>query len=153
MPFTIQDLEQRVKARAAASAEVSYTRKLLDRGVAHCAKKLGEEAIETVLAAVGEDRERLIAEAADLVYHLIVAGDASFADLKRVLGDAELIHETQDTPKKYLFCRADSLVQMTSKNHALEHLPGVTSVQVSLNREMMFATEFVHRLVRERIKE
>ena len=55
-----------------ASAEVSYTRKLLDRGVAQCAKKLGEEAVETVLAAVGEDRERLIGEAADLLYHLLV---------------------------------------------------------------------------------
>ena len=72
MPFTLHDLEQRVKERAAASAEVSYTRKLLDRGIAHCAKKLGEEAIEVALAAVGEERERLIAEAADLVYHLIV---------------------------------------------------------------------------------
>ena len=72
MPFTLHDLEQRVKERATASAEVSYTRKLLDRGVAHCAKKLGEEAIETAIAAVAEDRERLIAEAADLVYHLVV---------------------------------------------------------------------------------
>jgi phosphoribosyl-ATP pyrophosphohydrolase len=72
MPFTLHDLEQRVKERASASAEVSYTRKLLDRGIAHCAKKLGEEAIETVLAAVAEDRERLIAEAADLTYHLVV---------------------------------------------------------------------------------
>src|SRR5438093_1629276 len=88
MPFTVQDLEQRVKARAAASAEVSYTRKLLDRGVAHCAKKLGEEAIETVLAAVGEDRERLIAEAADLVYHLIVvlqARGVALADVEAAL--------------------------------------------------------------------
>jgi len=88
MPFTIQDLEQRVKARAAASAEVSYTRKLLDRGVAHCAKKLGEEAIETALAAVGEDRERLIAEAADLVYHLIVllqARGVALADVEAAL--------------------------------------------------------------------
>src|SRR5919108_6658 len=59
--FTLHDLEKRVKERAAASAEVSYTRKLLDRGVAHCAKKLGEEAIETALAAVGEERERLFA--------------------------------------------------------------------------------------------
>src|SRR5262245_34917692 len=88
MPFTIQDLEQRVKARAAASAEASYTRKLLDRGVAHCAKKLGEEAIETALAAVGEDRERLIAEAADLVYHLIVvlqARGVALADVEAAL--------------------------------------------------------------------
>ena len=91
-------------------------------------------------------------DSGEIVYHLVVAGNASFAELKRVLGDTELIHETQDTPKKYLFCRVDSLGEMTSKNHALERLPGVTSVQVSLNREMMFGTELVHRLVRERIK-
>ena len=70
--FTLHDLERRVNERAQASPDVSYTRKLLDRGVAQCAKKLGEEAIETALAAVGEDRERLIAEAADLIYHLLV---------------------------------------------------------------------------------
>jgi phosphoribosyl-ATP pyrophosphohydrolase len=70
--FTIHDLEQRVHERAQASPDVSYTRKLLDRGVAQCAKKFGEEAIETVLAAVGEDRDRLIAEASDLIYHLLV---------------------------------------------------------------------------------
>jgi phosphoribosyl-ATP pyrophosphohydrolase len=70
--FTLHDLERRVQERAQASPDVSYTRKLLDRGVAQCAKKLGEEAIETALAAVGEDRDRLIAEAADLVYHLLV---------------------------------------------------------------------------------
>jgi len=84
MPFTLHDLEQRVKERAAASAEVSYTRKLLDRGVAHCAKKLGEEAIETALAAVGEERERLIAEAADLVYHLVVVLQARGVALAEV---------------------------------------------------------------------
>ncbi len=84
MPFTLNDLEQRVKERAAASAEVSYTRKLLDRGIAHCAKKLGEEAIETVLAAVEEDRERLIAEAADLVYHLVVVLQARGVALAEV---------------------------------------------------------------------
>jgi phosphoribosyl-ATP pyrophosphohydrolase len=70
--FTIYDLERRVHERAQASPEVSYTRKLLDRGVAQCAKKLGEEAIETALAAVGEERDRLIAEASDLLYHLLV---------------------------------------------------------------------------------
>ncbi len=84
MPFTLHDLEQRVKERAAAGAEASYTRKLLDRGVAHCAKKLGEEAIETVLAAVAEDRERLIAEAADLVYHLVVVLQARGVALAEV---------------------------------------------------------------------
>ena len=90
MPFTLQDLEQRVKARAEASAELSYTRKLLDRGVAHCAKKLGEEAIETVMAAVSEDRERLIAEAADLIYHLVVvlhARGIALADVEAALAE------------------------------------------------------------------
>ena len=75
--FTLHDLEQRIKARARqAGVDASYTRKLLDGGVAHCAKKLGEEAIETVLAAIDEDRERLIAEAADLIYHLLVVLEA-----------------------------------------------------------------------------
>jgi phosphoribosyl-ATP pyrophosphohydrolase len=95
MPFTIQDLEQRVKARAAASAEVSYTRKLLDRGVAHCAKKLGEEAIETVLAAVEEDRPRLIAEAADLIYHLLVVLEARGISLAEV--EAQLAERTRQS--------------------------------------------------------
>ena len=70
--FTLHDLEKRVRARARAPADKSYTRKLLDQGVAGCAKKLGEEAIETVIAAVEHDRGRLIAETADLIYHLLV---------------------------------------------------------------------------------
>src|SRR5437763_366556 len=69
---TLHALERRIEERAAANAANSYTRQLLARGAAYCAKKLGEEAIETVLAAAGEDRSRLIAETADLVYHLLV---------------------------------------------------------------------------------
>ena len=86
--FTLHDLEKRVRERAQASADVSYTRKLIDRGVAHCAKKLGEEAVETVIAAVEEDRERLTAEAADLIYHLLVvlaARDITLAEVEAVL--------------------------------------------------------------------
>jgi phosphoribosyl-ATP pyrophosphohydrolase len=70
--FTIADLEQRVSDRVNASAEESYTRRLLDKGVAQCAKKFGEEAVEAALAAVSEDREHLIGEAADVLYHLLV---------------------------------------------------------------------------------
>jgi phosphoribosyl-ATP pyrophosphohydrolase len=87
--FSIYDLEQRIGERAGASAEVSYTRKLLDRGVAQCAKKLGEEAVELALASVGESRERLIEEAADLIYHLLVvlkARDVKLAEVEAVLG-------------------------------------------------------------------
>jgi len=82
--FTIHDLEARVHQRAAESAEVSYTRKLLDKGVAHCAKKLGEEAVETALAAVTEDRAHLIAETADLLYHLLVVLEARGVTLTEV---------------------------------------------------------------------
>jgi phosphoribosyl-ATP pyrophosphohydrolase len=87
--FTLHDLENRVKERAQAGADVSYTRKLLDRGIAQCAKKLGEEAIETVLAAVTEDRARLTAEAADLLYHLLVvlhARGIALAEVEAELG-------------------------------------------------------------------
>jgi phosphoribosyl-ATP pyrophosphohydrolase len=86
--FSLHDLEKRVRERAQASADASYTRQLIDRGVDHCAKKLGEEAIETVLAAVSEDRERLTAEAADLIYHLLVvlhARGIALADVEAVL--------------------------------------------------------------------
>ena len=88
MSFTLNDLEQRVRERAQASADVSYTRKLLDKGIGHCSKKLGEEAIETVLAATSEDREHLIAETADLLYHLLVvlkARDVTLADVEAEL--------------------------------------------------------------------
>ena len=95
MSFTLHDLERRIQERAAASADVSYTRKLLDRGIGHCSKKLGEEAIETVLAATGEDRERVIAETADLLYHLLVvlkARDVTLADV-----EAELANRTRQS--------------------------------------------------------
>jgi len=82
--FTLHDLEARVHERAQASADVSYTRKLLDKGVAHCAKKLGEEAVETALAAVCEDRDHVIAEASDLLYHLLVVLEARGVSLTEV---------------------------------------------------------------------
>jgi len=82
--FSIYDLEKRVATRAKANAEESYTRKLLDRGISHCAKKLGEEAVEAVLAAITEDRERLIAETADLFYHLLVVLQARGVTLAEV---------------------------------------------------------------------
>lgn len=93
MTFTLYDLEKRVGARALASPDESYTRKLLDRGVGHCAKKLGEEAVEAVIAATAEDRARVISETADMLYHLLVvlkARDVSLADI-----DAELAARAQ----------------------------------------------------------
>ena len=69
-----------IEARKNADPNLSYTAKLIAEGRVNCAKKLGEEAIETCIAAVGEDRDALTAESADLIYHLLVLWAAS--DLK-----------------------------------------------------------------------
>jgi phosphoribosyl-ATP pyrophosphohydrolase len=61
-----------IESRRGADPAVSYTAKLLGQGTPKCAKKLGEEAVEASLAAVSGDRAALIAESADLVYHLLV---------------------------------------------------------------------------------
>jgi phosphoribosyl-ATP pyrophosphohydrolase len=86
--FTLHDLAATIDARAAAGGEGSYTKKLLDKGAEHCAKKMGEEAVETVIAAIGTDRKHLIAESADLLYHLLVllkARGVTLADVEAVL--------------------------------------------------------------------
>jgi phosphoribosyl-ATP pyrophosphohydrolase len=93
--FTLHDLEKRVQSRAQESADVSYTRKLLDRGVAQCAKKFGEEAVEAALAAVGEDKSRMTAEAADVLYHLLVLLHARGITLDEV--EAELGTRTRQS--------------------------------------------------------
>jgi len=98
--FTVQDLEKRVQERAAASADTSYTRKLLDRGVAYCAKKLGEEAVEAVLAAAVEDRDRVIAESADLIYHLLVVLRARNISLAEVEAELALRVKTSGLEEK-----------------------------------------------------
>ena len=88
--FTIHDLAETIDARAAAGGEASYTRKLLDKGAEHCAKKLGEEAVETVIAAVENDRHHLIAESADLVFHLLVllkSRGVTLAEVEAALGE------------------------------------------------------------------
>ncbi len=91
-PLSLHELAARVKERAQASAEVSYTRKLIDRGIAHCAKKLGEEAVEMAIAAIAEDRDRVIAETADLLYHLVVVLEVRGITLAEV--EAELAQRT-----------------------------------------------------------
>ena len=90
--FSIQDLAATIDARAASGGEASYTKKLLDKGAAHCAKKMGEEAVETVIAAVENDRDHLIAESADLLYHLLVLFKASGITLADV--EAKLAERT-----------------------------------------------------------
>ena len=70
--FTLSSLETIIATRAVSDDEKSYTRKLLGKGMAVCAKKLGEEAVETVIAAVSGEVDAVTYEAADLLYHLMV---------------------------------------------------------------------------------
>ncbi|MDX2258706.1 MAG: phosphoribosyl-ATP diphosphatase [Hyphomicrobiaceae bacterium] len=81
----LRQLAETIRARRAGDAEASYTRKLLDAGPAKIGKKLGEEAVETIIAAVAESDEALAGEAADLIYHLLVLLEARSIDVGTVL--------------------------------------------------------------------
>lgn len=69
---TIDRLFDVIRSRKDADPASSYTAKLFHQGKLKIAKKLGEEGVETALAAVGQDKDALIAESADLLYHLLV---------------------------------------------------------------------------------
>ena len=69
-------LSQTIAAKANADPASSYTAQLLHAGIAKCAKKLGEEAVETAIAAVQGDTTAIAAEAADVLYHLLVMLEA-----------------------------------------------------------------------------
>ncbi|TAN02327.1 MAG: phosphoribosyl-ATP diphosphatase [Rhizobiaceae bacterium] len=75
--LTLSDLEAIIARRARSGDENSWTAKLYAAGMEKAAKKLGEEAVETVIAALGSDRRALVSESADLLYHwLVVLGIA-----------------------------------------------------------------------------
>jgi len=87
--FTFENLEQSIAARANSKDSNSYTASLVAKGVVHATKKFGEEAFETVIAALREDRTRLISESADLIYHLLVVWKISGVTLADILTELE----------------------------------------------------------------
>jgi phosphoribosyl-ATP pyrophosphohydrolase len=86
---TLARLAATIAARRTATAASSYTKSLLEQGTAACAKKFGEEAVETVIAALQESDERLSAEAADLLYHLLVLLESRNLGLEAVLSELD----------------------------------------------------------------
>ncbi len=86
---TLARLAATIASRRSANASASYTKSLLDKGIAACAKKLGEEATETVIAALSESDDGLCAEAADLIYHLLVVLEARNVPLQSVLSELD----------------------------------------------------------------
>jgi phosphoribosyl-ATP pyrophosphohydrolase len=89
MAFTLEQLNARVLDRAAADPNESYTAKLLSEGIERCAKKLGEEAVEAVIAATARDKKAVVTESADVVYHLLVLLKAAGVTLDEVMASLE----------------------------------------------------------------
>ncbi len=88
----LNTLEAVIRKRRGGDPATSYTAKLFARGRAKIAQKVGEEAVETVIAAVADDREEMIKEATDLVFHLLVLlADAglSLDDVRAEIGRRE----------------------------------------------------------------
>jgi phosphoribosyl-ATP pyrophosphohydrolase len=89
---TLHDLAATILSRKGADPESSWTAKLLAKGPEKCAEKFGEEAVEAIIEAVKGDRARLTAEAADVLYHLLVmlaARDITLADVEAELARRE----------------------------------------------------------------
>ena len=84
---TLARLAATIRTRRGADPETSWTARLLARGPEKCAEKFGEEAVEAIIEAVKGNRERLAAEAADVLYHLLVMLAARDVTLEEVLAE------------------------------------------------------------------
>lgn len=89
MTFTLADLEAIVAARAKASPDESWTARLVAAGPQRIAKKLGEEAVEAVIAGVAGEKAELVAESADVLYHLMVLLHARGVAVQDVLSELQ----------------------------------------------------------------
>lgn len=89
----LYQLEQLLASRKTASPDSSYTAKLYASGTKRIAQKVGEEGVETALAATVNDREELTNEASDLIYHLLVLLQDQELDLSKVIGRLRERHE------------------------------------------------------------
>ena len=86
---TLTRLAAVIASRRQGAGNTSYTRQLVDAGPERCAKKFGEEAVETVIAGVGSNVEELKAEAADTLYHLLVLLESRRVELADVMAILE----------------------------------------------------------------
>ncbi len=89
MSDVLRRLAATVEARRGADPETSHTARLLAAGPARAAQKFGEEAVEAVIAATSGDRDGLVSESADALYHLVVMLAASGASIEDALAELE----------------------------------------------------------------
>ena len=86
---TLDGLWETIMARRDADPETSWTARMLSRGPEKCAEKFGEEAVEAIIEAVRGDRDRLVAEGADVIYHLLLMLAARDVALDDVMAELE----------------------------------------------------------------
>ena len=89
-----------IQSRKGADPESSWTAKLLSKSPEKCAEKFGEEAVEAIIEAVKGDRDKLTAEAADVLYHLLVMLAARDVTLDQVLAELERREGTSGLAEK-----------------------------------------------------
>lgn len=87
--FTLADLEQIVAKRATETDGSSYTASLIAKGQQKASQKLGEEAVETVIAAMMQDEKGVVSESADLLYHLLVVWKIAGVSLQSVMEELD----------------------------------------------------------------
>ena len=97
---TLERLAATIQSRKGADPESSWTAKLLAKGPEKCAEKFGEEAVEAIIEAVKGDRDKLTAEAADVLYHLLVMLAARDVTLDQVLAELERREGTSGLAEK-----------------------------------------------------
>ena len=110
-----------IKSRRTARPEDSHTRRLLDGAPIKPAKKLGEEAVEVAIAALAQDKKALVAETADLLYHLLVVLESRRIPLRRRPRRARAAHE-RDGPRTK---EAESRVALTRERCCMNPRPHV----------------------------
>lgn len=86
---TLARLEQVIASREGGDPDASYVARLHAKGLAKIAQKVGEEAVEAVIAAMSDDRNGLVGEAADLLFHLLVLLGAKGVTLAEVLAELD----------------------------------------------------------------
>jgi len=97
---TLSRLEQTIAERRSASPDKSYVARLAERGLPVIARKLGEESVETVIAALSGTREELVGEAADVLFHLLVLLAEKGVPLADVLAELERREGTSGLAEK-----------------------------------------------------
>ncbi|MGD9918621.1 MAG: phosphoribosyl-ATP diphosphatase [Paenirhodobacter sp.] len=97
---TLERLAATIEARKSADPDSSWTAKLLSKGAQKCAQKFGEEAIEACMAVAKGDRENLVYESADVLYHLLVMLAAEGVALGEVLAELERREGTSGIAEK-----------------------------------------------------